>query len=100
MDEVIVVGMALGEEVPYTHAVTILTLPKNDNLIISDSSADSLCCWPAKPPGYGDKPVYKLGDLTDQYIVLTLFKIKREEVNEKRRVQLERELKYIMTGEE
>ena len=46
MDEVIMVGMALGEEVPYTHAVTILTHPKNDNLIISDSAADSLGCWP------------------------------------------------------
>jgi hypothetical protein len=65
MSEVIAVGMAFGEEVPYTHALTILVQPKDDNLIISDSAADSLSCWPAKPPGYGNKPLFKLGDLTD-----------------------------------
>jgi hypothetical protein len=100
MDEVIAVGMALGEEVPYTHAVTILAQSKDNNLIISDSAADSLGCWPAKPPGFGDKPLFKLGDLTDQYITLTLFRIKKEIVTERRREQLERELQYIMTGEE
>jgi hypothetical protein len=57
--------MGVGVEVPYSHAVTILKATKGDNLIISDPSADSLACWPAKPPGYGDKPLFKLGDLTD-----------------------------------
>jgi hypothetical protein len=92
--------MALGEEVPYTHAFTILNNPKDDNLIISDSAADSLGCWPSKPPGYGDKPLFKLGDLTDQFIILTLFRIKKEIVTERHRELLERELQYIMTGEE
>jgi hypothetical protein len=100
MEEVIAVGMALGEEVPYTHAITLLTNTKDDNLIISDSAADSLGCWPCKPPGYGDKPIFKLGDLTDQYIILSLFKLKREIVTERRRELLERELYLIMTGEE
>jgi hypothetical protein len=100
MDEVIAVGMALGEEVPYTHAITVLTNPKDENLIISDSSADSLGCWPGKPPGFSDKPLFKLGDLTDQYVILTLFRLKREVVAERRREHLERELRYIMTGEE
>jgi len=100
LDEVIAVGMALGEEVPYTHALTILTNPKDDNLIISDSAAESLGCWPGKPPGYGDKPLCKLGDLTDQYLILTLFRVKKELVTERRRDQLELELQYIMTGEE
>jgi hypothetical protein len=59
MNEVIAVGMALGEEVPYTHAFTILAQSKDGNLIISDSAADLLGCWPAKPPGYGDKPPFK-----------------------------------------
>jgi len=57
--------MAMGEEVPYTHAVAILTYPKSDNLIISDPSADSLAFWPAKPPGFEDKPLFKLRDLTN-----------------------------------
>jgi len=65
LSEVIVVGMGVGEEVPYTHAVTILTIPKNDNLLVSDPSADSLACWPAKPPGYAEKPLFKLMDLTN-----------------------------------
>ena len=65
LEEVIAVGMALGEEVPYAHAITVLTNPKDSNLIFSDSAADSLCCWPAKPPGYGDKPLFKIGDMTD-----------------------------------
>jgi hypothetical protein len=75
LEEIIVIGMTLGEEVPYAHAITVLTNPKDSNLIISDSAADSLGCWPAKPPGYGDKPLFKLGDLTDQFIILTLFKL-------------------------
>jgi plasmid stability protein len=100
LNEIIAVGMALGEEVPYTHAIAILTNPKDDNLIISDSAADFLGCWPAKPPGYGDKPLMKLGNLTDQFIILTLFKIKKDVVSEKHREQLERELRYIMTGKE
>jgi hypothetical protein len=100
LEEVIAVGMALGEEVPYTHAFTVLSIPKGDNLIISDSAADSLGCWPAKPPGFGSKPIIKLGDMTDQFAVLTIFKIKREIVTERRREQLERELQFIMTGEE
>jgi hypothetical protein len=83
MDAVIMVGMALGEEIPYTHAITLLTNPKDDNLIISDSAADSLGCWPGKPPGYGGKPIFKLGDLTDQFIILTLFKLKRRIVTER-----------------
>ncbi len=100
MDEVIAVGMALGEEVPYTHAITLLTNPKDDNLIISDSASDSLGCWPGKPPGYGVKPLFKLGDLTDQYIISSLFKIKKEVVKERHRELLERELYAIMTGED
>lgn len=77
LEEIIVVGMALGEEVPYAHAITVLTNPKDTNLLFSDSAADSLCCWPAKPPGYGEKPLFKLGDITDQYIILTIFTLKR-----------------------
>lgn len=34
------VGMALGEEVPYAHAITVLTNPNDKNLIFSDSAAD------------------------------------------------------------
>jgi hypothetical protein len=57
--------MALGEEVPYAHAIAILTHPKDANLLFSDSAADTLACWPAKPPGYSEKPLFKLGDFTD-----------------------------------
>ncbi len=71
---------------------------KDDNLIISDSAADSLGCWPAKPPGFGDKPLFKLGDITDQYVILTLFKIKREIVTERKRKLLDLELHQVMTG--
>jgi len=60
LSEVIVVGMGVGEEIPYTHAVTILTVPKTDNLLVSDPSADQLGCWPAKPAGFADKPLFKL----------------------------------------
>jgi hypothetical protein len=59
-----------------------------------------LCCWPAKPSGYGDKSLFKLGDLTDQYVIITIFKLKKEIVNERHRELLERELRFIMTGEE
>ncbi len=100
LEEVIVGGMALGEEVPYAHAITILSLPKDTNLIFSDSAADTLACWPAKPPGYGDKPLFKLGDLTDQYVILKIFLLKREVVSERHRELIKRELRYIMTGEE
>jgi hypothetical protein len=65
LEEVIVVGMGVGEEVAYTHAITILKAFKGDNLIISDSSADSFSFWPAKPTGYGNKPLFKLEDLTN-----------------------------------
>jgi hypothetical protein len=51
MDEVIVVGMAVGEEVAYTHALTIMKAFKGDNLIISDSSTETFAFWPAKPRG-------------------------------------------------
>ncbi len=100
LEEVIVVGTALGEEVPYAHAITILSHPKDSNLIISDSAADTLACWPAKPPGYGDKPLFKLGDITDQYVILTIFRVKREVIAERHQEHLKRELRYIMTGEE
>jgi hypothetical protein len=39
LKEVIVVGMAVGEEVPYSHAVAILANNKDSNLLISDSSS-------------------------------------------------------------
>jgi len=92
--------MAVGEEVPYTHAVTVLSLPKSQNLLISDPAADSLACWPAKPPGYTDKPLFKLRNLTNEYVVLTLFQVKREVVSDDREQELERELRFIMTGQE
>lgn len=84
LKEVIVVGMAVGEEVPYTHAVTFLSLPKTDSLLVSDPAADSLACWPSKPSGYGDKPLFKLRDLTNEYVVLTVFRVKREGVLEEK----------------
>jgi len=37
LNEVIVIGMAVGEEVPYSHAVAILANEKDQNLLISDS---------------------------------------------------------------
>jgi hypothetical protein len=40
LEEIILVGMALGEEVPYAHAITVLTNPNDKNLIFSDSAAD------------------------------------------------------------
>jgi len=100
LTEVIVVGIAVGEEVPYTHAVTVLAIPKTDSLLISDPAADTLACWPAKPPGYADKPLFKLRDLTNEYVVLTLFHIKSEALSKERQQQLERELCFIMTGKE
>jgi hypothetical protein len=65
LNEVLVAGMGIGEEVPYSHCVAILKAGKSDNLIISDCAADTLACWPAKPPGFGHKPLFKLGDLSD-----------------------------------
>jgi len=45
-----------------------------------------------------DKPLFKLGDLTDEYLVLSLFSIKKEKLEDLRREKLVRELKFIMTG--
>lgn len=98
LEEVILVGMALGEEIPYAHAITVLTNTKDTNLIFSDSAADTLACWPAKPPGYGDKPLFKLNDITDQYVILTIFRLMKEEVSQRQREMLGRELYFIMTG--
>lgn len=98
--ELIVVGMAQGEEVPYTHAIAILRHDKDNNLIISDSQADNEHYWPAKPVGLRDKRLFKLGDLTDQYEIITLLTISKEIMEEHTQDQLEREIRYIMTGEE
>jgi hypothetical protein len=37
LNEVILIGMAVGEEVPYSHAVAILATENDSNLLISDS---------------------------------------------------------------
>jgi len=65
LNEVISIGMALGEEVPYSHAVTILANEKDSNLLFSDSHAALGSYWPSKPAGQRDKPFFKLNDLTD-----------------------------------
>lgn len=96
--EIIVVGMAVGEEIPYTHATAILRSEKDANLIICDYQAETESYWPAKPSGLRDKPLFKLGDLTDEYLVLSLFSIKKEKLEDLRREKLVRELKFIMTG--
>jgi hypothetical protein len=98
LEEVIAVGMALGEEIPYTHAVAILAHDKGDNLIFSDSAAETERYWPTKPAGLRDKTLFKLGDMADQYLILTLFRFKKEVVTDKRRGQLELELRYVMSG--
>jgi hypothetical protein len=58
LEEVIAVGMALGEEIPYTHAVAILAHDKGDTLIFSDSAAETERYWPAKPAGQRDKKLF------------------------------------------
>jgi hypothetical protein len=99
LEEVIAVGMALGEEIPYTHAVAILAHDKDNTLIISDSAAETERYWPTKPAGLRDKTLFKLGDMADQYLILTLFRVKKEVVTDKRRGQLELELRYVISGE-
>jgi hypothetical protein len=37
LNEVILIGMAVGEEVPYSHAIAILATQNDSNLLISDS---------------------------------------------------------------
>jgi hypothetical protein len=37
LNEVILIGMAMGEEVPYSHAIAILATQNDSNLLISDS---------------------------------------------------------------
>jgi hypothetical protein len=98
LEEVIAVGMALGEEIPYTHAVAILTHDKGETLIFSDSAAEQERYWPTKPAGLRDKSLFKLGDMADQYLIITLFKLKKEIVDENRRDKLMLELEFIMTG--
>jgi len=65
INEVVAIGMAIGEEVPYSHAITILANEKDSNLLFSDSHAPFESYWPAKPAGLRDKPLFKLNDLTD-----------------------------------
>jgi hypothetical protein len=38
--------------------------------------------------------------MADQYLILTLFRVKKEIVTEKKKGQLEIELRYIITGNE
>ncbi len=65
LNEVIAIGMAVGEEVPYSHAVSILANEKDSNLLISDSQLPQESYWPAKPQGLREKSLFKLNDLTD-----------------------------------
>jgi hypothetical protein len=65
LNEVILIGMAVGEEVPYSHAIAILATEKDSNLLISDSHLPLGSYWPAKPVGQRDKSLFKLNDITD-----------------------------------
>jgi len=100
LKELIVIGMTQGEDVPYTHAIAIIRHDKDNNLIISDSHADNEHYRPAKPVGLRDKRLFKLGNLTDEYEIITLLRIEREQVNKSDWDQQEIELKYVMTGKE
>lgn len=93
--ELVIFGMAMGENIPYSHSVACIL--HSNQIAIADGYASEVQWWRNKPAAFPGETV-SLKDLFENYQALSAYKITRVEVGGEERETLERELRYIMTG--